>query len=462
MKRNKFQAVAATLLPLLALAPAARAQDDPVYYNQSYTDADAPLVGTPVQSAPDYSPEQLDQMLAPVALYPDELVSQVLTASTYPLEVVEAYRWIQDPANANLHGDDLDDAVDQMPWAPSVKALTEFPAVLKIMNDNLQWTEQLGDAFLADQGAVMDSVQRLRHQAAAAGTLASTPQYTVSYDDSDIDIEPATPDVVYVPYYNPQYAYGSWAYSDYPPYYFEGYNYPDNGSLVATGIAFAVIAILWDLSRPDWHHHHINIDDHHYRHLNHDHAPAVSGTWEHDPDHRRGVPYRSENVRARYEGGSAAAPQHRVYRGFEAPENAQPAQPAAQPPVRQSLHVQTAPANAGIREEHPAGQRHGTYGSRNLPPAEATQAPQASSAPVLVPSPRPTSPPMFESISRGAEVRQQAERGLHSRATPSPQISAPSRGRPPQQMNPRLQERGPPGAPGCRDGQCPGLNAGHH
>ncbi|MFP3564434.1 DUF3300 domain-containing protein [Paraburkholderia sp. SIMBA_030] len=126
------------------------------------------------QAAAPLTAEQLDQMLAPIALYPDPLVAQILMAATYPLEVVEADRWVQQPGNAALQGGQLTGALEQQPWEPSVKSLVPFPQVLKMLDDNLEWTERIGDAFLASQPAVMDSIQRLRQRAQAAPRAQET------------------------------------------------------------------------------------------------------------------------------------------------------------------------------------------------------------------------------------------------------------------------------------------------
>jgi hypothetical protein len=150
--------------------------------------------------------EQLQQLVAPIALYPDSLVAQILAASTFPEQVVEADRWVQ--ANPDLHGDALGKAVDQQAWDPSVKALTPFPAVLGNMDKNLSWASSLGDAYYNQQQNVMDAVQTMRQRAQGAGELKSTPQQTVSTQGSTIDIEPANPDVVYVPAYDPWLVYG--------------------------------------------------------------------------------------------------------------------------------------------------------------------------------------------------------------------------------------------------------------
>src|SRR5580698_7330052 len=172
--------------------------------------------------APPYTqqtPAQLQQLVAPIALYADSLVAQVLAASTFPEQVVEADRWLQ--ANPNLKGDDLAKAVDQQAWDPSVKALTAFPTVLGNMDKNLSWTSSLGDAYYNQQQDVMDAVQVMRQKAQTAGNLKSTDQQTVQSQGSDIVIQPANPQIVYVPAYNP------WAVYGYPvapwPYW---YNYP--------------------------------------------------------------------------------------------------------------------------------------------------------------------------------------------------------------------------------------------
>jgi hypothetical protein len=177
----------------------------------------------------------LDQLVAPIALYPDTLLAQVLMASTYPLEVVQAARW--QTANKKLKGDKLQQAVDKQDWDASVKALVTAPNVLSMMNDQLDWTTDLGNAVLAQQADVMDAVQRLRAKAQENGKLATTKQQTVSTAEQEgkqvIVIEPTTPETVYVPYYEPQVVYGSWPYPDYPPYYFP----PASGWVLGGAIA---------------------------------------------------------------------------------------------------------------------------------------------------------------------------------------------------------------------------------
>jgi hypothetical protein len=152
------------------------------------------------------TPEQLQQLVAPIALYPDSLVAQILAATTFPAEVVEADRWLQ--AHPDLKGDDLAKAVDQQPWDPSVKALTAFPTVLGNMDKNISWTSSLGDAYYNQQQDVMDAIQVMRQKAQSAGNLKSTEQQTVQTQGSTIVIQPANPQVVYVPAYDPWIVYG--------------------------------------------------------------------------------------------------------------------------------------------------------------------------------------------------------------------------------------------------------------
>jgi uncharacterized membrane protein YgcG len=172
----------------------------------AYQDAQAPEQAAPAPSYAQQTPEQLQQLVAPIALYPDSLVAQILAASTFPEQIVEADRWLQ--ANPDLKGEALGRAVDQQPWDPSVKALTAFPSVLGNMDKNLSWASSLGDAYYNQQSDVMDAIQVMRRRAQEAGNLQTTPQQTVTTQDSTVVIQPANPDVVYVPAYDPWVVYG--------------------------------------------------------------------------------------------------------------------------------------------------------------------------------------------------------------------------------------------------------------
>jgi hypothetical protein len=184
-------------------------------------------------------PEELDQLVAPIALYPDPLLAEVLMASAYPLDIVQAERWLK--GHKNLKGDQLKAAVAKEDWDDSVKSLVATPDVLAMMSEKLDWTEKLGDAVVAQQPDVMDAIQRLRAKAQANNKLASTKQQTVSVSQAGgkqlIAIVPTDPDTVYVPYYDPAVVYGAWPYPDYPPYYWPAPPYIGYG-LLATGLAF--------------------------------------------------------------------------------------------------------------------------------------------------------------------------------------------------------------------------------
>ncbi|HXP77613.1 MAG TPA: DUF3300 domain-containing protein [Stellaceae bacterium] len=300
-----------TAVAIALTAPAAlQAQYAPPPPNQPPPPPDQSQVApppnqpAPAQAAAVYDQGQLDQLLAPIALYPDQLLGQILMASTYPLEVVEAARWLQEPNNAVLGGEALAQAVDQQDWDPSVKSLVPFPSVLQMMNDQLQWTQRLGDAFLAQQADVMESVQRLRHEALNNGRLQSTPQMIVGTDGPDIVIQPADPNMVYVPYYDPSAVYGAWAYPDDPPYYFApppGYVYGPVVAGIGFGVGYGVFGPFWGWDDFDWRRHRVHIDRDRFREMDRLHRETMDGdTWQHDPEHRRGVAYRDPASQQRF------------------------------------------------------------------------------------------------------------------------------------------------------------------
>ena len=218
----------------------------------------------PVQNA-QQTPEQLQQLVAPIALYPDALVAQILAAATYPDQIVEADRWMQQ--HTDLKGEQLGKEVDKQPWDPSVKALTEFPSVLANMDKNLSWTSSLGDAYVNQQQDVMNAVQVMRDRAEKAGNLNSTSQENVSKQGQTIVIEPADPQVVYVPEYDPWLVYGA------PIGVWPGwYSYPGlyiGGPGIAFGLGFGIgffggFGWGWHHWGEDWHHHDIMFDHHGY------------------------------------------------------------------------------------------------------------------------------------------------------------------------------------------------------
>ena len=245
--------------------------------------------------------EELDQMLAPIALYPDSLIAQILMASTYPLEIVQAERWVEQ--NKILTGDALDDALKQKSWDPSVKSLCYFPDVLFAMSDKLDQTSKLGDAFLSQNDDVMATIQQLRRKAETRGTLKTTKEQKVIYEEGAIRIEPAVRHVVYVPVYDPLYVYGPWWHSAYPPYY---WYYPHSviitGGFITFGPHFFVGIDLFSWSWFDWHRHYIYVDVHKARRFHRYRQRHDSGRyfWRHDPVHRRGVAYRNRRTSERF------------------------------------------------------------------------------------------------------------------------------------------------------------------
>jgi len=308
-------AVAAQDMPPTPVSPSPAAPTAPPAQQANASpgpSATAPVPGPAAPAIDPLSQAQLAQLVAPVALYPDPLLSQVLMASTYPLEIVEADRWDRAPANQALKGDALTSALKDKNWDPSVMALIPFPKLLALMAEKLEWTEALGNAFLAQQADVMDAVQALRHDAMAAGNLNATPEChcVVQTSGNVISILPAQTDAVCIPVYNPRVVYGAWQWADYPPDYFP----PPPGFVFEPGYAIGFWPIIelagfgpfWGWGSFDWGHHDIVVDSGRYAAI--DPHPAFSGnTWVHDPAHRGGVGYGDPAVTARFGAARVAA-----------------------------------------------------------------------------------------------------------------------------------------------------------
>src|SRR5215472_5157656 len=270
MSRNLVGGVVFVAVIAVALPPPSLAQPKP-----------APA---PQAEAAEFNVEQLDAMLAPIALYPDELLTQTMMASTYPLQVVAAARWLEQGNNKNLKGDALVKALESESWDPSVKSLVPFPQVIAMLNDNLEWTQQLGYAVATQQAAVLDSIQRLRHQAEKAGSLKTTEQQRVVVEEDNVIIQPADPQTVYVPVYNPNEAYGQWPYPSYPPVYIPpAPAYYPYGYALGAGLAFAagaaIVGGLWGWARPAWNSGTVNINAGRYNNINVNRPPIRSPTW---------------------------------------------------------------------------------------------------------------------------------------------------------------------------------------
>ena len=360
----------AVLMALLVALPAAHAQE-----RQPYTQA------------------ELDQMLAPIALYPDALLSQVLMAATYPLEVVEAARWSR--AHPGLQGDEAVRAVQDREWDPSVKSLVAFPQLLQRMDEKLEWTKQLGDAFLAQEAQVMDAVQDLRRKARAAGQLAPDERVRVVEDGGTIVIEAANPRVVYVPYYDPWVVYGPWWWSAYPPVVWApwpGYVVYRPGFWWGVGIHISTGFFFGSVS---WPHRHVvvtHVNNYYVRPavVRRDvvvHRQIAPGRWQHDPSHRRGIVYRSPEVQRRF------AADAQWQRGAPRPAAVDPAPRRAERPEsrtvqrpverRQDQRQEQRQDQREERRENRRDERRDDRRGQAMPPAF-----RASSAPARIEAPR--------------------------------------------------------------------------
>jgi len=265
------------------------------------------------ESKPGLKKDQLAQLVAPIALYPDALLSQILMASTYPLEIVQADRWVV--KNKGLKGDALAKALEAQTWDPSVKSLVNFPTVLAAMSEKIDQTTKLGDAFLGQQKELMEVVQALRKQAYDAGNLKTTKEQKVVVEKETIIIEPASTQVVYVPAYSPTVVYGTWPYPAYPPYYY--YPPPPPAYPAYHFAAGVAVGVAWGYAwgHADWHGGHVehninqninvnrNIDRSKYQNRVN---PTGKGTWQHDPSHRKGVAYRDNATAQKFNRASTS------------------------------------------------------------------------------------------------------------------------------------------------------------
>ncbi|CAN7639017.1 DUF3300 domain-containing protein [Paraburkholderia sp. SIMBA_054] len=276
--------------------------------------------------AESFKPEEIEALVAPIALYPDSVLSQVLMASTYPLEIVHAARWVK--ANPNVKGDAAVKAVENQPWDVSVKSLVAFPQILEPMNDKLDWTQKLGDAFLSQQKEVFAAVQRLRARAKDSGNLKSNEQQNVVVEPAPaggqtiVKIEPANPQVIYVPAYNPTVVYGAWSYPAYPPTYWPPYPAYYPGAALMTGFAWGIglAAAGAIFSNCNWGGGDVNINVNKAANIdrNFDRTKVEGGRWQHDGSHRQGVAYRDNATRDKYSRNVGGAEGRNDFRGRDA------------------------------------------------------------------------------------------------------------------------------------------------
>ncbi len=275
-----------------------------------------------------FSEAELDQMMAPIALYPDSLLSQVLMATTYPADVADAVKWSKD--NPKQEGDAAVEAVQDKSWDPSVMSLVAFPQVLSMMGEQPDWVQNVGDAFLAESETVMDRVQKLRKKANDEGNLETTEQQEViieepSSSETIIIIQPADPQIVYVPTYNPTVVYGTWWWPHYTPWYYypPGYGF---GSAVIRGIGFGIgIRItnsLWGGCRWGRGRGRVDINVNKYNNINVNRnkidASKRNTNWKHNSNNRRGVPYRDNKSRQEFGNKRGGADQRKDFRGRDA------------------------------------------------------------------------------------------------------------------------------------------------
>ncbi len=288
-------------------------------------------IAQPTDAGPAFKQEELDQLVAPIALYPDALVSQILMASTYPLEIVQADRFAQQ--NKNLQGNALTAALEKQNWDPSVKSLVNFPQVLSMMSEKLDWTQKLGDAFLDQQKEVLDRIQTLRAKAQSTGNLKSTTEQKVIVEEQVIRIEPASPQVIYVPTYDPAVVYGPWPYPAYPPYYY----YPPGYAAATAAFSFAAgvaVGAAWGYAwgNCNWHGGDVNVNVNQNANINNNINREKykqelqqkgqadrngQGKWQHDASHRQGVSYRDQATAQKYNRGASAeaAKSREAFRG---------------------------------------------------------------------------------------------------------------------------------------------------
>jgi hypothetical protein len=368
--------------------------------------APAPLPLPPDQTL---MPNQLNDLVAPIALYPDPLLSQVLVAATYPLEVVEAYQWLQ--RNPGLTGPALTQAAQEQNWDASVQALVVFPDVLKRMNDDITWTTNLGNSFLAQQQDVMDAVQRMRQTAQQAGALQSTPQETVATTTDNgqpsIEIQPAQPDVIYVPVYDPAWIWGPALWYPYPRWYWPPRTilapglYFGFGSPIQVGLFFGAGWHGWRGWgwQPGWGTHTIVVNntfihEHNFSTTNIERAHGTAA-WVHDPVHRGGVPYANSKLRQQYGDtvrrnvAPRAIPEPARTGGVQPMERFGNREIPRNPPPAQNRSVFGGIQNGAAARPHEEHGFSSLGAARSMPAPPRVSAPAAGPAPASRPAPAP-------------------------------------------------------------------------
>ena len=376
-----YRFVAAWLIVALTFLPWAQAQDN---------------------AAAPFKKEEIEQLVAPIALYPDPLVAQILMASTYPLEIVSAARWSK--ANPNVKDKALEEAMQKQSWDPSVKSLTAFPSVLTMLNDKLDMTQKLGDAFLGQQKDVMAAIQGLRVKADKAGNLKSSKEQKVTTAQENgqtvIKIEPADPQVVYVPTYNPTVVYGAWPYPAYPPYYYYPPGYVAGGALFAFTAGVIVGNALW--GNCNWGGNNVSINHNTYNNFNK--TNVKTGDWNHNAEHRKGVQYRDQASQQKFGGGQRAGVDSRdQFRGRAEQGRQEIARGGAD-----SVKRDAAPSDrAGTRDAGAAQRDAASARDRSAGVSDRSAGASAGAR----------QPSGFDGIGSGGQTRDSSSRGASSRTS---------------------------------------------
>jgi hypothetical protein len=395
------------ILPFLLATPAvAMAQPTPP------TQAEANAALSPAAAV--FSRQQLDQMLAPIALYPDPLLTELLMAATFPQQIIDAEQWLQDPNNAALMGDALVAALQPLAWDPSVKSLAAFPQIIGMMNNHFDWTQALGLAFANQQAETMARIQFLRQRAFAAGQLKSTPQLRISSEGSDVVIEPVDPAMIYVPVYNPVEIYGQWPDHDYPPVFVPpppNFYSGEIGAGIGFSIGFGVAGPLWGWGHPDWRQHEVVVDPKRYTnitsatHIIDSHITIENNIW------------------------------HRTAAVTEVPEPARPHPPTATAPHPPGTVTPAAIILPKPGEAHPPGAL----------PAHPTE--PAVAHPPGVPPAHPTEPAVAH--PPGAPPAHPTEPAVaHPPGAPPARSTEPTQAHPAQPVQAHPPEKKPPPKPG--------------
>jgi hypothetical protein len=374
-----------------------------------------------------FKKEELTQMLAPIALYADSLVAQILMASTYPLEVVEAERWLHQ--HKELKGEALNNALQQKSWDQSVKSLCLFPDILFAMSENLDQTTKLGDAFLIQEDEVMDVIQELRGKARDQGNLTTNAEQQVIVESNSISIEPSDPQVIYVPAYDPLYVYGPWWYPAYPPYHWyypPGYVF--TGGYISYGFPIFIGLGFYSWGWFDWPSHYLYVDVHETNrfHRHHDERDSGRHFWHHDPDHRRGVAYRDRRTSERFGARprpvriSPASPDVRGYPSGDYKRGASESS-------RRSVERKEGAAVPWGRTEPSGGYKRGASESsqRSVERKEGAAVPWGRTEPQRIQQ-TPMRDTPFRGIGNGSFERRASERGGESRRSVEPTRSGSS------------------------------------